>query len=213
MMNKTEYISRLDEALKCLPEQERREAVEFYHSYFEDGYENGKTDEEIIDKLGPFQKVAAKIISQSNFEAKNAASQAAFSETTGSETIFKGVKGVFLAIGAVLIGLPGAVFIAIPVLAVLFALLVTAVSIIFALGIVMVVLPLTFIAAAVLCFVTAASTGIVGVGLGLILLGLALLSGVVVYLFIYLLIKGISLLAKRIMRSFADRRGRKEAKS
>jgi uncharacterized membrane protein len=211
IMNRVEYLSQLDESLKCLPEQERREAVEFYYSYFEDGYENSKTDEQLIAELGPVQKVAAKIISQSNFEAKSAASQAAFDETSGRNSIFKGVKGVFLAIGAVMLGLPGAVIIGIPVLAVLFSLLVAAIAIIFSLGVVMIVLPLAFIAAAIGCFASAAVLGISAVGWGLIFLGIAFLSGTVVYLIIYLIVKGISMLANSIMRSFANRRKRKAA--
>jgi uncharacterized membrane protein len=211
IMNRVEYLSNLDNSLKCLPEQERREAVEFYHSYFQDGYENGKTDEQIIAELGPVQKVAAKIISQSNFEAKSAASKEAFKDAKSSSAIFSGVKGVFLAIGAVLIGLPGAVIIGIPVLAVLFALLVTAVSVIFSFGVVMIVVPIALIAVAVACFVAVPVIGISGVGWGLICLGLALLFGIGFYLAIFWIFKGIAILVNYIMKSFANRRRRKAA--
>jgi uncharacterized membrane protein len=210
-MNRVEYLSKLDDSLKCMPEQERREAIEFYYTYFEDGHEGGKTDEQIIMELGPVDKVAEKIKAQSSFEAKSAASQEAFKEARGTGSIFKGVKGVFLAIGAVIIGLPGAFIIGVPVLAVLFALLVAALAIIFALGVVMIVVPVSLIIAAVGCFASTAVIGISGTGWGLILLGVALLFGTVLYLIIYWIIKGISMLANYIIKSFENRRRKKAA--
>ena len=211
IMNRVEYLSQLDDSLKCLPEQERREAVEFYYSYFEDAHESGKTDEQIIAELGPVSKIAAKIISQSNFEAKSAASKEAFNQANSSSSVFKGVKGVLLAIGAVFLGLPGAVIIGIPVLAVLFSLLVTAIAVIFSLGVVMIVVPVALIAAAVMCFISAPVFGISAVGAGLICIGVALLLGTGLYLAIYWIIKGISLLVNSIMKSFANRRKRNPA--
>jgi uncharacterized membrane protein len=210
-MNRVEYLSQLDDSLKCLPEQERREAVEFYYSYFEDARESGKTDEQIIAELGPVGKIAAKIISQSNFEAKSAASKEAFNQANSSSSVFKGVKGVLLAIGAVFLGLPGAVIIGIPVLAVLFSLLVTAIAVIFSLGVVMIVVPVALIAAAVMCFISAPVFGISAVGAGLICIGVAILLGTGLYLAIYWIIKGISLLVNSIMKSFANRRKRNPA--
>ena len=210
-MNRIEYLSGLDQSLKCLPEQERREALEFYDSYFQDGYDNGKTDGQIIAELGPVQKVTARIIAQSNFEAKSAASRQAFQGAKSSSAIFSGVKGVFLAIGAVLLGLPGAVMIGIPVLAVLFALLITVLSVIFALGVVMLVVPLVLVAAAVFCFLSVPVIGIGAVGWGLICLGAALLLGTALYLAIYWIVKGISMLVNYIMKKFAQRRRKKAA--
>lgn len=210
-MNRIEYLSQLDDSLKCIPEQERHEAIEFYHSYFEDGYENGKDDATIIAELGPVSKVAAKIIAQSNFEAKSAASQAAFNQKHSGGPIFSGIKGVFLAIIAVFIGLPGTFVIGIPVLAVLFSLLVAALSVVFALGVVMIVLPLSLIAAAIVCFAAIPVMGIAALGAGMICLGLALLFGTLLYLTVYGIIKGLTFLVNLIMKSFANRRKRKVA--
>jgi len=210
-MNRVEYLSQLDESLKCLPEQERREAVEFYYSYFEDAQESGKTDEQIIAELGSVAKIAAKIIAQSNFETKSAASKEAFHQAQSSSSVFKGVKGVLLAIGAVFLGLPGAVMIGIPVLAVLFSLFVAAISIIFSLGVVMIVVPVALIAAAVLCFVAAPVLGISAVGAGLICIGVAIALGTGLYLAIYWIIKGVAMLVNSIMKSFANRRKKNPA--
>lgn len=210
-MNRIEYMSQLDDSLKCLPEQDRREAVEFYYNYFEDARESGKTDEEIIEELGPVSKISAKIISQCNFVAKSTASKEAFHEARGNSTISKGLKGVLLAIGAVIIGLPGAFIIGIPVLAVLFSLLIAAIAVIFSLGVVMVVLPVAFIIAAFCCFASIPVSGIVGFGLGLMFIGVALLTGTVLYLIIYGIVKGISMLVNLIMKGFTNRRSRRAA--
>lgn len=208
-MNRIEYMAQLDDSLKCLPEQERREAVEFYYNYFEDAHESGKTDEEIIEELGPVSKTTAKIISQCNFVAKSTASKEAFNEAHGHSTISKGIKGVFLAIGAVFIGLPGAFIIGIPVLAVLFSLLITVIAVLFSLGVVMVVVPVAFIIAAFFCFASIPGSGLVGLGLGLMFIGVALLTGTVLYLVIYGIVKGISMLVNLIMKSFTNRRRQK----
>jgi uncharacterized membrane protein len=208
-MTRVEYLSQLDDSLKGLPEQERREAVEFYYNYFEDAKESGKTDEQIIEELGPVSKISAKIIAQCNFVAKTEASREAFkaaNESHGNSSIFKGIKGLFLAIGAVMIGLPGALIVGIPVLAVMFSLLVAVIAIVFSLGVVMVVVPIALIIAAVACFIAVPVIGIAAVGWGLICIGVAILFGIVLYLAIYGIVKLISIIANVIMRAFANRR-------
>lgn len=58
-MNRKEYMERLDQLLLVLPEEEREEALQYYHDYFDDA---GVEDEEkVIRELGTPEEVAAKI--------------------------------------------------------------------------------------------------------------------------------------------------------
>ncbi|MDR3645409.1 MAG: DUF1700 domain-containing protein, partial [Clostridia bacterium] len=164
-MNRIDYMAALDRNLMSLPEQERRDALEFYLNYFEDAAESGKTEEQVIEELGSPAHVAAKIMSESSFRAKSAASQQAFKQAGEKKSVFKGVQGTFLAIGAVIIALPGA-FIA---GAVVISLLIAAVSVLIAVGIIAVVVPLALVVSAVLVFATVPSFGPGALGAGLML--------------------------------------------
>ena len=58
-MSKQEFLNRLEYLLRDIPQSERREAMEYYRSYFEDaGPEN---EAKIIEELGSPQEVAASI--------------------------------------------------------------------------------------------------------------------------------------------------------
>lgn len=58
-MNREQFISRLDELLKDIPESERAEAIEFYREYFDDaGSEN---EDSVIKELGSPEEVAHNI--------------------------------------------------------------------------------------------------------------------------------------------------------
>lgn len=58
-MNKQEFLRQLEYLLRDIPQNERREAMEYYRSYFEDaGPEN---EAKIIDELGSPQEAAASI--------------------------------------------------------------------------------------------------------------------------------------------------------
>ena len=58
-MNRIEYMERLEQLLLVLPEEEREEALQYYHDYFDDaGVEN---EENVIRELGTPEEVAAKI--------------------------------------------------------------------------------------------------------------------------------------------------------
>ena len=59
MMRKKEFLEQLERLLWDIPEQERKEALEFYENYFDDaGEENEAT---VIQELGSPGKVAATI--------------------------------------------------------------------------------------------------------------------------------------------------------
>ncbi|MDO4286735.1 MAG: DUF1700 domain-containing protein [Eubacteriales bacterium] len=59
-MNRREFILRLEQALKDMPAEERRRAVEYYENYFDEaGPEN---EQEVLKALGAPEKVAADIL-------------------------------------------------------------------------------------------------------------------------------------------------------
>lgn len=59
MMRRKEFLEQLERLLWDIPEQERKEALEFYENYFDDaGEENEAT---VIQELGSPGKVAATI--------------------------------------------------------------------------------------------------------------------------------------------------------
>ena len=57
-MNRQEFMRRLEQLLEGIPEEEKREAIAYYTSYFEDAGEN---EEKIIRELESPEKVAATI--------------------------------------------------------------------------------------------------------------------------------------------------------
>jgi uncharacterized membrane protein len=195
--------------LRCLPEQQRKDALDFYYSYIEDAIESGKAEEQIISELGSYEKIAIKIIAESNYKAKSAASQEEFKKAGDNNSVFSGVKGIFLAIGAIFIALPGAFIIGFPLLMVVFALLIAAFSVVLSLGIVAVVVPIAFFAAGVASFASTPATGPGGVGIGLIFLGLGLLFGTLAYGLVVVLIEGIASIITNILK-LIDRRTKKK---
>ncbi len=59
MMGKKEFLEQLDRLLWNIPEQERKEALEFYENYFDDAGEENEAI--VIQELGSPGKVAATI--------------------------------------------------------------------------------------------------------------------------------------------------------
>lgn len=58
-MNRNEFLRQLEQLLCDIPENERREAMEYYRNYFEDA--GPEKDAQIIEELGSPQEVAASI--------------------------------------------------------------------------------------------------------------------------------------------------------
>lgn len=58
-MNRQEFMRRLEQLLEEIPEEEKREAIAYYTSYFEDAGE--ENEEKIIRELESPEKVAATI--------------------------------------------------------------------------------------------------------------------------------------------------------
>ena len=58
-MNKQDFLTRLEEALAGLPEEERAERLAFYGEMIDDRIEEGLTEEEAVAELGPIELLPA----------------------------------------------------------------------------------------------------------------------------------------------------------
>jgi len=57
-MTKREYLGRLDQLLQNLPTEERKEILYDYEEHFNMAMESGKSEEEVIQGLGPAEFIA-----------------------------------------------------------------------------------------------------------------------------------------------------------
>lgn len=139
-MSKTEFLTRLEYLLSDIPEEERKEALEFYRSYFEDAGE--EREEAVIRELGNPERVAAQIKAGLSGDNSNAGE---YTEWGYREERFrenrqmprdirkKGMNGwkIFGIITLCIVGIP----IVLPILATIFGLLVAVVGVLFAIGV------------------------------------------------------------------------------
>lgn len=208
-MNKTEYLSILDSSLRSLPPEERREVIEFYYSYFDDAMENGKTEQQIIDELGAPGQIVSKILADNGFKAKSAASQYAFQQASQKNSVWSGLKGVVLAVVAILVGLPGALIIGIPLACVALGLLIALFCIILGLGIAAVAIAVAFCIASVQAFIMLPQTGPAAIGWAIMFMGLGIFFGTLIYQLAVLIIKGVSVLSKKLLNRVEESRRKK----
>ncbi|BBB92005.1 MAG TPA: DUF1700 domain-containing protein [Methylomusa anaerophila] len=61
-MTKQEFLSKLEELLKSMPEGERKDILYDYEEHFQNGMANGKSEEEIAGSLGSPQTIAKEIL-------------------------------------------------------------------------------------------------------------------------------------------------------
>ncbi len=74
-MNKNEFISELDNSLKGMSIDDKREIIYDYEEYFRAGKEHGKSEEEIAQALGDPKVIARQFIVKNNYaKTSNAAS-------------------------------------------------------------------------------------------------------------------------------------------
>lgn len=64
-VNKQRYLDELNRHIKMLPKEEQSEILEDYEEHFEHARLSGRTDSEIIAKLGTPQTIAKEILAQS----------------------------------------------------------------------------------------------------------------------------------------------------
>ncbi|MBR4012700.1 MAG: DUF1700 domain-containing protein, partial [Clostridia bacterium] len=63
-MNKKEFLERLREALRGLPQSDVDERVSFYSEMIDDRIEEGFTEEEAVSGIGDVNDISAQIISE-----------------------------------------------------------------------------------------------------------------------------------------------------
>ncbi len=74
-MTSSEFLQQLAANLQCLQDEERANAMAYYHEYFEEAGEENEA--EAVERLGSPQSVAERIIKEVGAESANASSQTA----------------------------------------------------------------------------------------------------------------------------------------
>ena len=189
-MTKTEYIAKLTKYLRKLPQQDYKEAIEYFMEYFEEaGPEN---EARVIAELGTPKEAAHEVISRL-LEEKIVEDKSSLRNKT---TI------LWIAILAVLaspVALPILLFflaMIVTLLMIIFAVIVTALALTFALLISGIY---TFFTSFSLLSVSLAST-LFGGGLGLLMFGGALLLLLISFEICKLIVKLIALLIKWLIK-------------
>lgn len=67
-MNKEQFLRELSEQLRKLPEEERRDILYDYEEHFQFGFEEGKTESEIVKGLGSPKTVAKEMLALYRFD-------------------------------------------------------------------------------------------------------------------------------------------------
>lgn len=67
-MNKEQFLQKLDQSLKRLPTDERRDIIQDFEEHFIFGLEEGKPEEEIAASLGSPDKIAKELLASHHLE-------------------------------------------------------------------------------------------------------------------------------------------------
>jgi uncharacterized membrane protein len=129
-MNKGEYLEKLKELLKELPEEDREDIISDYEEHFQIGLENGRTEEELSRALGDPKTLVKQV------KAEYMISKAEDKPSAG-----RMMEAILAAAG---LGLFNMIFVAIPALgfaAILVALFVVGLAVVFT-GILVIFSPL-----------------------------------------------------------------------
>lgn len=170
-MNRSEFLKRLEQGLARISKEERDAALDYYNEYFDEAGE--ENEQKVIDELGSPAQIAARI---------KAGSAVRRLESDRKPSVKKGISAVWLVILAIFaapIALPlaiGAAALALGLLAVLIGIviaLVVAVAAVFIGGVAVVVSGIAIVA-------TSIPAAIFTVGIGLAVLGGAILTGILV---------------------------------
>lgn len=195
-MSKTEFLTRLEQLLFDIPEEERKEAVEFYRNYFEDAGED--REEEVIRELGSPERTAAQIKeglsggdSNTGEYTERGYRDERFQEKRQMprEIRKNGINGwkVFGIIMLCLFGIP----IVLPVLAALFGVLAAVLGVVFAVVVTVVALAFAGIVSGVIFLIVGITRLGVMPAVGLLMCGggfLAFAAGILMILLTWLLL-------------------------
>lgn len=183
-MNKNEFLRQLEALLYDLPEEERREAMEYYVEYFEEA--GPEAESEVIKKLGSPKEVAHNIREELAGKELVSAGEGGSKESDKKKT--EGWK-IALIVVLCIFAAPIAIPLVIGVIAIIVALIATVFSAL--IGFTAAVLGITL--AFAVCFLILLIVGMIklfGTPLvGLLLIGIALMCGGVSLLAGFLLFK------------------------
>ena len=193
-MTKNEYLSKLANKLKVLPENERRDALEYY-----DGYLSDADDELVaIAQLGSPGEVAATILADHV--------EKGYGNATTKKCGASSLKSVGIIVAA-LLALPVGFPLAITAVAVLLTLFIALGSVVFAVGlsgIIFFVAGITSLMFAPFAFMHDLGFGLVVGGLGLLCLG----CGILFSKLALMLLHGFGSIARIISRKILRRRSK-----
>lgn len=176
-MNKQEFLRQLEYLLRDIPQNERREAMEYYQNYFEDaGPEN---EAKIIEELGSPQEVAASIKKNLFGEDYGAYDFVKQPKRSGNKT----TRNILIAV-IIVLTFP----LWVGIVAAAFGLLVAGIAILFALAVAVIAIAGAFLAAGfVLSGVGMAqlfggfpAVGLIVISIGMFMLAAAVLGGIVI---------------------------------
>ncbi len=167
-MTKADFLQLLERALAQLPEEERRQNLEYYSELLDDMLEEGMTEAEATAKLGSPGQIAQSILQEmplSKLVSTRMKPQSGWTPLAIILTVVGSPVWVplLLAAAAVVLGL----FVSI------WALGLAAVAVVLGLTVIVVAAPIVAIRAAVLTL----PLGLILLGAGLVLLGLCVLGG------------------------------------
>ena len=188
-MTRQEFIVSLREGIRKLPPEEIVAATEFYEEYFDEVLETGeKTEEEIIEELGNPKKIAAQI------KAEYAARLLDGDESMSGEkpTVKKKLSAVWWVIIGIVsapVSIPIAIAIATGAFTIVSAIIAGIIGVCGA-GISAIAMGCKFMA-------DAASSGIMILGIGLMLLAAAVAAGFAVFLGCRAIVRKITKAVKR----------------
>lgn len=201
-MNRLEFMNQLEQLLSDIPESEKREALQYYEDYFNDA--GVESEQEVINSLDSPEKIARAIkseigVGQKAFDSnkidcrenertraeqpyQNTASYAGKTQDQPVKTEEKAkLSGGMIALIVILciFASPLILSLAITVLSLLFALYITLFSLILAFGAISIsffICAILLIIVGIMKLVAAPMGGLVLIGSGLLMGGLALLS-------------------------------------
>lgn len=192
-MNREQYLAELERYLAKLPQDERKNAMDYYREYTAELMENGQ---DIEAKLGSPRDLANSIIGeQALYEMDN--------PDAGIKGRMNGFGMAILMLFALPIGLP----LALAVAAVAFALLIVIVVFVFVLALTVAIVGVAGIVCVLVSFVlwiTVPATGLFFSGAGVLMAGVGILGG-----FLVMKLWGVSFKLIRNIFSSVLRRSRK----
>jgi len=186
-MNKYEFVGELRERLKRMPKEELEDAVRYYTEYFD---EAGIGNEQInLKEVGTPVEVASELLAQTAIRQVE----------ENPKSAKKGISAIVLIILAIL-GAPIALPLAIALVAVVCALAIAVGAVVLALFISIVAIGISGIFVLIIAFIQLAvepATGIVLMGMALLLIALGILFFIPIY---YLMRKGVPGIIKVMKR-------------